>query len=1296
MKKIRTKLLAALLAVSMILGLLPVISSAASPVMIDSTAEYVLVNKATGQALERTLDTTYIPTRDDVFRVVANAYAESTDQRWQLQLSGGGYRLLCVSNRGIGLHKTAESYENIPGANYVMAVDTNAPPQQTWIVEDAGEGYVTLKNDLREQTGGHDLPQYLAVTQDAYTEISGSFVVAAIAERDTDRALWKLEKVPGTGEPDPEPLDPFEPVENVVADAQTMLEPGSVQLNGMVNEAALHVQNDELKTLDWKRLVDQFRYKTDTDNRWRSEFWGKYMRGACFTYAYTQDEELYNILEESIRDILTTQEVSGRLTSYPSDWGTWDIWGRKYVMLGMQSFLEICQDEELHGQIMESLCRQADYMLRFLGPESEGKTPIVNTGYWSGIASCSILEPMANLYRMTGYQRYLDFCTHIVESGLTNQGVNIFELALEGEKIPSEYFYNQAKAYEMTSCFEGLAEYYRLTGEEKWRTACLNYYRLASENEITVCGSGGGVGRGAGYHYFNPNGDEQWNNMAVNQTDPTIGQMQETCITVTWMKYCFQMLRLAGDPAIADDIELSTYNALLAALKAEGVETADYPFLFDYFTLLNGTHKNPWGGAIFESDGTPIGSCCSANGSSGTGLVPYIQLTRSENGVVFNLYNPGTITAPAPSGQPVEFSVDTTYPKEGNIKITVNPSQEEQFSLALRIPAWSTQTTLLVNGQPQTAEAGQYVELSRNWTAGDTIELTLDMRTRIVSDLKGLGMVALQRGPITLARDARFGENIDKPVWIATDADGYAVVTPVETDIPCNMAFDVATEDGGSFRVLDYASAGQTWDTASRYATWLTTGEAVDPGLQQGAQYLLTSQGTGIAMTANPDTSNVEKGDAAETPSDNQLWSFVPFGDYYKVIQAADGRALTADSNAPGNGTNVILREDTGADNQLWTVTKSGDGFIKIAGKSGGQLVSESGESSNIHLWEDVANPVQVWKLTLIRPAVDKSDLLSAIQSAGEYEGREAEFTPQSWATFSNALDEANRVYSDPDTSQEDVNLAAQALREAMDDLAPLPAPEVNKSILKTVLEYAQQARLGVEYAGAIESVQNSFDAALTRAQQVYDDPAARQAEIDTAWMDLMKEIHKLGFQAGDKSQLNFVYQQAANLDLSNYVPAGQEEFLAALGMAESLLADGDAMQPEVDEAVDRLLDAMLALRFQADKTLLNLLLVQASELDLSLYTTESVQAFASAQAEAAGVAANSSLTDQEQAVVDAAAASLREAIDGLVLRATVQGDSTASRNAGIPRTGEALPAATAVVCLLAGILLQKAKRRQK
>ena len=75
----------------------------------------------------------------------------------------------------------------------------------------------------------------------------------------------------------------------------------------------------------------------------------------------------------------------------------------------------------------------------------------------------------------------------------------------------------------------------------------------------------------------------------------------------------------------------------------------------------------------------------------------------------------------------------------------------------------------------------------------------------------------------------------------------------------------------------------------------------------------------------------------------------------------------------------------------------------------------------------------------------------------------------------------------------------------------------------------------------------------------------------------------------------------------------------------------------------------------------LNLLLVQASELDLSLYTTESVQAFASAQAEAAGVAANSSLTDQEQAVVDDAAASLREAMDGLVLRATVQGDSTAS-----------------------------------
>ena len=82
------------------------------------------------------------------------------------------------------------------------------------------------------------------------------------------------------------------------------------------------------------------------------------------------------------------------------------------------------------------------------------------------------------------------------------------------------------------------------------------------------------------------------------------------------------------------------------------------------------------------------------------------------------------------------------------------------------------------------------------------------------------------------------------------------------------------------------------------------------------------------------------------------------------------------------------------------------------------------------------------------------------------------------------------------------------------------------------------------------------------RDRTVFADEAATQAEIDSAWISLMNEIHKLGFQAGDKKQLEVVFTQASEIDLSNYVAAGQEEFKAALANAEILLTGCHVVGP--------------------------------------------------------------------------------------------------------------------------------------
>ena len=76
----------------------------------------------------------------------------------------------------------------------------------------------------------------------------------------------------------------------------------------------------------------------------------------------------------------------------------------------------------------------------------------------------------------------------------------------------------------------------------------------------------------------------------------------------------------------------------------------------------------------------------------------------------------------------------------------------------------------------------------------------------------------------------------------------------------------------------------------------------------------------------------------------------------------------------------------------------------------------------------------------------------------------------------------------------------------------------------------------------------------------------------------MLNEIHKLGFVAGDKTELASLIEAAneINAELDRYVEAGKAEFTAALEIAVAVYEDGDAMQAEINEVADNLLNAML------------------------------------------------------------------------------------------------------------------------
>lgn len=587
---------------------------------------------------------------------------------------------------------------------------------------------------------------------------------------------------------------------------------GALNFQGILMDTARFIEREQL--LDeklWTLFVNQFRRSVDdADHGWRCEYWGKMMRGAVFTYEVTGSEPLYRAMERTVRDLLTAQDGDGRFSSYSREveFHGWDLWGRKYILLGLEYFLEICRDEALAGQVLEAMKRHADYIVGRIGDEKEGKIEInTATDHWGGLNSSSILEPFVRLYNLTGEKRYLDFADYIVSRGGCTE-MNLFEMAYEDRLAPYQYPFT--KAYEMMSCFEGLAEYARVTGSEKWKQAVVRFAYQAAKTDITVIGCAGCT-------------HELFDHSAVRQLDASEkGIMQETCVTVTWMKLCLQVLGLSGDAFFADCIEQSMYNALLGAVNTKKCETnGGLPF-DSYSPLLPGVRGRMIGGFKVMEEGAFYG-CCAAIGAAGTGFTGRVGVMAHKNGLAVNLFLDGKVQACTPSGQFLSLITRTGYPADGLVETTVCLAQEERFEIWVRVPAWSGETLLSVNGETVPCEESGYAVLDRVWKNGDVIRLSLDMRVRrILPEVYGVSSddapyAAFCRGPLTLARDARLGEDVDAPVRL-TDEEAH-LTAPAPFAAQVTVA--VPLEGGRTMRLIDYASAGKTWDCHSRMAAWI-------------------------------------------------------------------------------------------------------------------------------------------------------------------------------------------------------------------------------------------------------------------------------------------------------------------------------------------------------------------------------------------------------------------------------------------------------------------------------------------
>jgi len=525
---------------------------------------------------------------------------------------------------------------------------------------------------------------------------------------------------------------------------------------------------------------------------WAGEYAGKHLMGALRVLRLTKDRRLEKRLAEFVAELIDAQAQDGYLGPFPrKDRLTgeslaglselWDLWGNYHCITGLTEWSQLTGDAEA----LKAACRAADYICSRL---LDGDERTIDTGRFE--TNQAVIHGFCLLYEQTGEERYLRMAREIEKDWEAPGAGDYVRTALAGK----EFYQTPQPRWESLADLQAIVELYFISGDEKYRQALWHIWRSIQT-----------------YERHNTGG---WtaNERAVGE--PYMTGTIETCCTVAWVALSVDVLRMTGEPVVADEIELATFNATFGAEHPSGGwwtyttpmegERLAFVTTHQYHALPGGPHLN----------------CCEANAARGIGALADWAVMRTDDGLALNFYGPSEFKVKLPDGSPVSLKQTTEYPREGSIDILVGLNDEAKFVLQLRIPRWSRKSKVSVNGAPvDDVRAGAYLALDRQWQHGDNIRLEFDMSLYF---WPGQGeyqdLTSVFRGPILLAYDQRFNsmDPMDVPGLDATRMAGEPVAWRWEPKPWLLLKF--VGKDGRDLLLCDFATAGAT---GGQYRTWL-------------------------------------------------------------------------------------------------------------------------------------------------------------------------------------------------------------------------------------------------------------------------------------------------------------------------------------------------------------------------------------------------------------------------------------------------------------------------------------------
>jgi len=552
---------------------------------------------------------------------------------------------------------------------------------------------------------------------------------------------------------------------------------------------------------------------------WESDI-AKWIEAASYCLAQTEDPELEASVDEAIELLAGAQQPDGYLNVFFT------------VVRPGERFTDLRDAHELYcaGHLIEAgvahfeatgkttlldiVRRYADLIDQVFGQGGQRE------GGYDGHQEIELA--LVKLYRATNERRYLELSRRLIR----NRGQQPFYFDRESERRGTEgYFadvfprrtqekqrfreYNQShqpvteqseavghsvRAVYMYSAMTDLAAAYQ---DGDLAAACDRLWENLTERKMYITG---GIGSEHSIEGFGPDYDL-----------PDEHGYAETCAAIGLVQWSHRMANTRRHGRYVDVLERALYNGVLSGVSAAGTH-----YFYGNPLASNGTvHRHEWFGV----------ACCPPNLARLLSELGRYAYSEGSNEARVNLFIAGTANFAVHTGK-VKITQETDFPRTGGVKFSIHPeTQDTTFTFSVRIPAWSENPSLKLNGKLLDISSNVhegYLSIDRSWADGDTLELDLALEPRRIyghpSVASAAGKTALHWGPLvfclegidhrspvrnlSLPRDAKIQVQADERTGAVTLHATAAV--PIAT--PELYTATVPTKRGESLLAVPYFS----------------------------------------------------------------------------------------------------------------------------------------------------------------------------------------------------------------------------------------------------------------------------------------------------------------------------------------------------------------------------------------------------------------------------------------------------------------------------------------------------------